>query len=179
MKLPRVTGAFSLIEVIVAVGLFAGSIAVILGLMGPLARQTAESADALAAQRLPEPIRVELRRLAGTNLDGLAGQIPIMSAPLDNGFALIAPRDATRVQSLVYLPPLSGQVPSPEQYYLVECWRFPSKPGDPTDQLSYNGQKGFLALHVRVSWPYQIPGGPAATPLAGRRQITFTVSLNR
>ena len=173
MKRARHRRAFSLIEVIIAVGVFAGAVAVIIGLVSSLSRQAADSSDALAAQRLPEPLKVELSRVAATGFDNLAAQAPLMAAPLAGGFALVAPRDATRVQSLTYLPPATGQIPAAEQYYLVECWRFPAEP------LSFNGQKAFLALCVRVSWPYRIPGVTAPVLLADRSQLTFTVSLNR
>lgn len=179
MKPSRTAHAFSLIEVIIAVGLFAGTVAIILGLMGPLSRQAADSNDIMGAQRLPDSIKVELGRLAHNSLDSLAGQIPVMSTPLESGFTLVAARDATRVQSLGYLPPTSGQIPLAEHYYLVECWRFPPKPGDPADELSYTSQKGFLALYVRVSWPYHVPGATTAVSPGNRAQTIFTVSLNR
>lgn len=164
--------AFSLIEVVIAVGLFAGSIVVIIGLLGTLSRQASDSADVLAAQRLPEAVRVELTRLAGSGFDGLAAQIPVMAAPLDNGFALVADREAAEVQSPNVLPP-TALIPADAQYFLVECWRFPVEP------LAFTGSKAFLALHVRVSWPYRVPGIAAPVSLAERSQATFTVSLNR
>jgi hypothetical protein len=173
MKKARDSLAFSLIEVIIAIGLFAGAVAIIIGLMTLLSRQAADSIAAIAAQRLPEPLKVELVRLAGPSLDNLASQVPLMGTALDDGFALVAPRDATRVQSLAYLPPATGRLPPAEQFYLVECWRFPSEP------LSFSGQKAFLALYVRVSWPYHVPGAATPVALADRNQITFTVSLNR
>ncbi|MBL9216855.1 MAG: hypothetical protein JNG82_00070 [Opitutaceae bacterium] len=164
--------AFSLIEVVIAVGLFAGSIVVIIGLLGTLSRQAADSADVLTAQRLPAAVRVELARLAGNGFDGLAAQIPVMAAPLDHGFALVADREAAEVQSPNVTPP-AALIPADAQYFLVECWRFPAEP------LAFTGAKAFLALHVRVSWPYRVPGALAPVPLAERSQTTFAVSLNR
>lgn len=164
--------AFSLIEVIIAVAIFAGSITVIIGLLTSLSRQTAESADLLAAQRLPEAVRVELTRLAASGFDSLAAQAPVMVTPLDGGLALVAAREASQAQSLGYLPPAS-LLPANDHYFLVECWRFPAEP------LSFSGPKAFLALHVRVSWPYRVPGSSTPVPIADRSQVTFTVSLNR
>jgi hypothetical protein len=173
MKPVTESRAFSLIEVIIAVGIFAGAVAVIIGLMAALSRQAADSLDSLAAQRLPEAIKVELDRLAASGFDSLAGQVPSMSVPLANGFELVAARDAAEVESLGYLPPSTGRLPIDAHYYLVECWRFPAEP------LRYDAQKAFLALHVRVSWPYRLPGTAVPVPLADRSQLTFTVSLNR
>jgi hypothetical protein len=173
MKPVREFRAFSLIEVIIAVGIFAGTVSVTIALMAALSRQAADSVNSLAAQRLPDAIKVELNRLAASGFDNLAGQVPLMSVPLDSGFALVASRDAAGVGSLDYLSSAATRIPADEQYFLVECWRFSSEP------LRYDAQKAFLALHVRVSWPYHLPGTSASVPSADRNQLAFTVSLNR
>jgi len=172
MKLLRATRGFTLLEVIIAVGLFVTAVTVVIGLIAGLSRQGADSNDVLTAQRLPEPLKVELARLASSGLDGLADRVPVMASPLAGGLAFAAPRGAVRVDSLEYLP-VSAPIPTDEQYYLLECWRFPSEP------LRFDGQKAFLALYVRVSWPYRLPGATAPTALADRSQVTFTLSLNR
>jgi hypothetical protein len=115
---------------------------------------------------------VELSRLAASGLDSLADRVPVMASPLAGGLAFAAARDATRVGSLEYLP-VTVPIPADDQYYLVECWKFPSEP------LRFDGQKAFLALYVRVSWPYRVPGATAPTAPADRSQVTFTLSLNR
>lgn len=168
----RATRGFTLLEVVIAIGLFVTAVTVIIGLIAGLSRQGADSADMLAAQQLPAPLQVELSRLASPGLDSLAGRMPVMASPLMGGLAFAAARDAVRVDSLEYLPG-PDLLPANEQYYLVECWRFPSEP------LRFDGQKGFLALYVRVSWPYRLPGAPGPTEPADRSQITFTLSLNR
>lgn len=173
MKMIREPRAFSLLEVIVAVGLFGGAVAVIIGLMGPLSRHATDSLDVLAAQQLSDPLKIELTRLRGENLDELAAQIPVMAAPLGGGLAFASPRDAARVVSVEYHKPATDQVLPGEQYYLVECWKFPPGP------LGYDPPKAFLALYVRVSWPYHLPGVTAEIPLKDRSQITFTASLSR
>ncbi len=167
--------AFSLIEVIIAVGVFALSVVVILALLPPLSRQAADSADALVAQSLPDSVRIELTRLAiSGGFDTLANRLPVMAAPLVDGLTLVAAHDAQRLYSPDYLPPQSsGQLPQAEQYFLIEVWRFNQPP------LRYDPATALLAVYVRVSWPYWNPGASSATPLSARSQLTFTVSLNR
>lgn len=172
MKLSRLTRGFTLLEVIIAVGLFVTAVTAIIGLIAGLSRQGADSNDVLAAQRLPEPLKVELSRLASPGLDSLADRVPVMASPPAGGLPFASTRDATRVTSLEYLP-AADPIPAGEQYYLVECWRFPSEP------LRFDGQKAFLALYVRVSWPYRLPGATAPTTPADRSRVTFTLSLNR
>ena len=66
LLLARHRRAFSLIEVIIAVGVFAVAVVVILALLPPLSREATDSADALVAQSLPDSVRVELSRLAAS-----------------------------------------------------------------------------------------------------------------
>lgn len=172
MKPCRASRAFTLLEVIIAIGLFAAAVTVIIGLLAGLSRQGADSTDMLAAQQLPGPLKVELSRLASAGLDSLADRVPVMTSPLAGGLAFAAARDTVRVDSLEYLPAFDP-IPAGDQYFLVECWRFPSEP------MRFDGQKAFLALHVRVSWPYRLPGAPAPTAPADRSQVTFALSLNR
>lgn len=165
--------AFSLIEVIIAVGLFATSVTVIIALLPSLARQGGASADLLAVQRLPDALQVELSRLGAAGFDTLAAQVPVMSGPLDGGLAFVADHDAARLHSRDFQPPVTGQLPESEQYFLVECWRFPDEP------LRFESQKAFLALTVRISWPYRLPGAASPTDASARSQSVLTIALTR
>ncbi len=167
------TFAFSLVEVIIAAGIFAASVTVVLALLPSLARQGAASVDSLAAQRLPDALKVELQRLGTSGFDALAGQVPMMNGPLADGLAFVADREATRLHSLTYLAPVAGPLPEGEQYFLVECWRFPDEP------LRFDSGKAFLALAVRVSWPHRVPGVTAVVPSESRHELVFTLALSR
>jgi prepilin-type N-terminal cleavage/methylation domain-containing protein len=166
---------FSLIEVIIAVGIFAMAVAVMLGLLPSLTRQAAASADTMTALRLPDVVRTELQRVATAGgFDALAGQASPMAAPLPATLNLAASRDATRVQSLGYQePPAADRIAQDGQYFLVEVWRFNQAP------LAFDPSGAVHALHVRVSWPYFAPGSPTATSPADREQVTFNLALNR
>lgn len=173
MKRNPSSTAFSLVEVIIAAGLFAASVTVVLALLPSLARQGAASVDSLAAQRLPDALKVELQRLGAAGFDALAEQVPVMNGPLTDGLSFAADREAMRLHSLTYLPPVAEQLPEAEQYFLVECWRFPDEP------LRFEGSKAFLALAVRVSWPHRLPGATAPVPAESRHELVFTLALNR
>lgn len=181
MKPTRQSGhpsAFTLLEVLLAVAIFAGAIVVVLSMLPGLTRQGSAAIGASEAQGLPDALTVELQRLAQGNLDALAARIPVMAAPLRDGLPLVAARSGTRVASLDYRAPgATDQIAEAEQYYRVECWRFAEEP------LRFDATKHVLALYVRVSWPYLGPGGagrPAiTTEERDRRELTFTVSLRR
>lgn len=165
---------FSLIEVIIAVGIFAASVAVILALLPGLTRQAADTTAMFTAQRLPDAVRLELERLSASGgFDGLRATIPAMNASLADGLVLVASRDGARLHSRAYLPPApTAAIPQDEQYFAIELWRFTS------GQLAHDSHT-LLPVFVRVSWPYRNPGAPAVTPMAGRQQLTFTLALNR
>jgi prepilin-type N-terminal cleavage/methylation domain-containing protein len=167
-------GGFSLIEVVVAAGIFAVAVTVMLALLPALTRQSAESADALVAQGLPDRLRVELQRLASNDFNGLAHTVPVMGAPLEHGLLFVASRDGGRLHSANYLPPATSRLLPPEQrFFAIEAWRFNQ------GELRFDGTAPVLAVHVRVSWPYRLPGSTAVTPLADRSQFTFTLALSQ
>src|ERR1043165_4942205 len=89
--------AFSLIEVVIAVALFASVVTVILALLPGLARRGIEITDRLAAQRLPDAVKLEFSRLSAPGFDSFAAQLPVMGTPLANGYALIATRNGARL----------------------------------------------------------------------------------
>ncbi|MDB6166705.1 MAG: hypothetical protein JWQ83_1845 [Lacunisphaera sp.] len=161
-------------EVVIAVGVFAVAVTVMLALLPALTRQNTDTADALVAQRLPDALRVELRRVASSDFNALAAAIPVMTAPLINGLALVAARDGNRLHTMSYQPPAAGaSIPPGEQYFLVETWRFNQPP------LAYDRAASVLVVYARVSWPYSNSGSVAPTALADRDQFTFLVSINR
>ena len=161
-------------EVVIAVGLFAVAVAVMLALLPALTRQNTDTSDALVAQRLPDALRIELRRVAGSDFNAFAAAIPVMTAPLTNGLALVAARDGNRLHTVSYQPLAAGaSIPPGEQYFFVETWRFNQPP------LAYDSAASVLVVYVRVSWPCYNPGAVAPTALADRDQFTFLVSINR
>lgn len=166
--------AFSLVEVIIAAGVFAASVAVVISLLPALTRHSVEAQDALTALRLPDALKPELRRLAAAGgTEAMAAHVPVMGSPLDGGLGLVATRDASRLQARDYSPPVSGIISAGDQYFLIECWRFPDEP------LRFDAQKHFFALAVRVSWPYRLPGASEPTAPGTRAQVMFTTSIVR
>jgi len=169
----RTVQAFSLIEVIVAVALFATSLTVILALLPALTLRKAETADRLLAHQLPDALQAELRRLAAPGLDRVAEQVPAMGAPPENGLAFVATREGARLHSRDYLPPTSEQISAGDQYYLLECWRFPS------GVLQFDAAQSTLAHAARVSWPYHPPGSTTPTNANARHEFMFVIGVNR
>jgi len=167
--------SFSLVEVVIAVGVFAVAVCAMLGLLPALARQSSISDDTLAAAGLTNAVQTELERIVAIGgLDALASQTGPLAMPLPETCLLAATRDGSRLHSLNYLPPASPDVIAEDlQYFLIEAWSFAELP------LAFESNSTVLMLHVRVCWPYHIPFSLTATPAADRAQITFNLILHR
>jgi type II secretory pathway pseudopilin PulG len=163
---------FSLVEVVIAVGIFAGSLVVVLSLLPSLVRQSADSADRLVAQRMIDAVHLELdRQSSAVGFDVLAGAAPVMSVPLENGRAIVATKTGLRIEPLTGSG--SGGIALDEQHFLIEVWRFPQPP------LSYDANAAVLPLYVRISWPYRVRDFPVPTRMADRNQFTTSVAIDR
>lgn len=167
--------AFSLVEVIIAVGIFGVGVASILGLLATMTRQQAANADALTAHGMADALRVELRRvrIAAGSLEALAEKVPVMSTAMADGLSFAATRDGARLQALSFQAPASDVLAAGEQYFLIEVWRFDHAP------LSYAPGDLSLALHVRISWPHAASATAETVPMEQRDTFTFNLALER
>ncbi len=161
---------FSLIEVVVATGLVAVGVMVVLGLLANLSRQSTDVADRQIAVQMPTGVAVELRRLAGQlDVDRLASMIPVMSGGADEGLLLVASRDGAYLRIL-------DAATARDQYFLLEVRRFPAGP------LAFTPEMAALPLNIRVSWPYRpgTPSGPLpVVPSGDRQNFIFNLALTR
>lgn len=166
---------FSLFEVIIAVGIFGAAITIMLSLLPALVASAAKTSDTIVAVRLPDAVGLELQRVAiSGGFKALVSQISRLAEPLPATLMLAADRTLERVQTLNYLPSMAAeQIPAASRYFLIEVWRFTAPP------LEYNARGAGLAVQVRVSWPFFIPGADTATPLGDREQFVFSLALNR
>lgn len=152
--------AFSLIEVVAAIGILAAAAVAMLGLLASQSRQAGEMDDSDVAARLGGGIQEELERLkAGLGLDGLAALIP--PAGSADPLQLVATRDGRRVLradgagSPAGRPlndPMLPGIALRDRYFLAEASR--------QMDLPYTADSGFLAVTLRVSWPHRLPAGP-------------------
>lgn len=151
-------GAFSLTEVVIAVAIAGGSLAVILGLLPVLTRQAADSREAQEARQLAGAVRAELVGRAGGGLTALAASIPLAGTQAASGLAFVAERSGTGLR-------LRGAGEDGfRPFYEIRLRRWPSGP------LAYSAGREFLAVSVMVSWPAD--GGASA-----RQSVTFNVGV--
>jgi prepilin-type N-terminal cleavage/methylation domain-containing protein len=161
---------FSLIEVVIAVGIFAVAVIGLVGFLPMLARESTEASDASVAAHLPAALESELGRLiALQGFGAFADAVPLMEASAMNGMSFVASRDGAALAS-VASPAVA--VPDDDQYFRLDVSRFNAPP------LVFEHAGAVLALYVRVSWPYRVPGsGP--TEVQNRTETGWTLALTR
>ena len=159
-------GAFSLVEVVAAIGILAVALIAVLGLIVATVRSGGEIADADALARLGENIQGELERFQASL--GLADMTDLI-APGGSGrpLCLVATRNGQGVRCAdgaypaadrALNDPMLPGIANRDRYFLIEVSQSPG--------LEAALASGFLAVSARITWPYQLPIGlptPGAT----------------
>ena len=162
----RRRGAFSLVEVIVAVGVCAVAVVGVVALFGPAVRDTREVVDRRTAQRLAEQVNDELQRggfAAVATATGGGGSLQLVARA--DGTQIVLEGDADN-------DPATGVprgIPPSERYFGVEVIRALRPASGPA----------WLALEVRVSWPLALPPDGSIVPVAQRSDYRFHTAINR
>jgi len=152
---------FSLVEVIIAIAVAGGALAVILALLSGLLRTAEDAAAHQVALQLAGAIEARLYEEMGGSFPG----------GLQVGCVLVADKEGTSLRG-----ELEGDLslsPASFAYFYIAVEPFVQPP------LAYQSGRGVLPLRVRVSWPYSAvlsavnnPGAPANT-----QSVEFVVTL--
>lgn len=170
MKRKRTRG-FSLIEVVVAVGIFAFAIVGVLGLLTPTGKAITEVADNDAASRAIGAIQAGLQQTGFTNikkyLDAQDGKFGYLYSS-KSGDKVGVPYD----KGTTGLPsPFSN---ADQQFFEVALTRDKTlSPGGAADDTA-----GFLAFTVTLRWPAFLPNG-VAVPDEQKSQLTVPAAVTR
>jgi type II secretory pathway pseudopilin PulG len=148
--------AFSLVEVVIAIGVFAAAIVAIIGLLGPTLRTTREVLDSTVAARLAEGVEGELKRVGFTNVSSAVSAGVLVVYARSDGSRLVTHED--RKDSVL-------GIPANERYYVlfVDLLAAPSV------------SSAALPLEIRVEWPYQtLTADPDDLPLSNAQRSSFS-----
>jgi type II secretory pathway pseudopilin PulG len=159
-------GAFSLVEVVVAIGLVAASLVAVVGLLAATTHSAAELNDAEGCASLGGSVQCELVRLKDSlGFAGLARLVPLSGsgAPL----RLVGTRDCLRVHCIDAADPAADRslcdpvcpgIANRDRFFLIELTRLPG--------WETAADSGIIAVGARCSWPYELPLGPATPGLS-------------
>jgi prepilin-type N-terminal cleavage/methylation domain-containing protein len=185
LALPTLARGFSLIEVVLAVGIFAIAITMVIAMLASSARTQSEIVDRGTASRLAEAINIKLNLLGydavqGNTSKGLPGLLfpanqnpdsPGIDTTSNNSKVLYINKAGDKVGT--YTDPVWGNVGSnnAEKYYEVMLVRSPNTVLSPPPDQSGANLNAFTAssvlFTVRITWPAYLPDGTAA-PAANR-----------
>lgn len=152
---------FSLVEVIIAIGIFAATIVAVIGLLGPISQQVRDLQDTKVANSLPSPILEELNRVGfdffvSINNSGVGSVNGSISE--DDPIELYATADGSVVS--MASDPDALAIPEAARYFLIEVYLAAGV--DDGENLSYKTDPAdaYIALKVDISWPFYIRTGP-------------------
>jgi type II secretory pathway pseudopilin PulG len=167
----RSSTGFSLVEVVVAVGIFAVSIVAVIGLLAPTSKNVAAVRDTDDASRVISALQGKLQDMASTStaeftrlngfLQATVPADPTDGSPYGNATTtLYASRDGARMGPAtdnVIFPENTTYEPGkePQKYFEITLIR--------NNTLSPSGQTladvGFLAFTIRLRWPAYVTAG--------------------
>lgn len=173
---PSGSSAFTLLEVIVAVGIFAIGMGAVFGLFTPVAKSVADSADAEAAARIVDLVKIKLQS------QGIVGVAPLLKvatgrthqltdADARNNYniaadsqLLFASRDGTKVGTYsdpIWVDPATRQRSDRDKYFEIALIR---NEAISPNNASLDATAPVLAYTARVRWPAFVPlaGGTTA-----------------
>lgn len=172
---PSNSRGFTLIEVTLAVGIFAFVIIGIVAMLGPVARDTNEIRESEVASRLAASIERQLSGITFADITAAVGATPIY---------LVATADGSRVLRTGLTDPLGAPtaigtaraaernltesvgpgIADRDRFFLIRVDPLLSSGTAASNPLRYDNHDGSYALKVTVSWPFRIPAGPAPEP---------------
>lgn len=156
----RVFSGFSLVEVVVAVGLFAFAIVGVLGLLSPTGRAIADVTDNDAASRAISAIQDGLQRAGWA-----AVQANLLAAsPTDTQYPFAVSRGGEKV-GIKSGTGSASPFPNDEPGRGEQFFEFALVRDTNLSPAANDNTAGFLAFTIVLRWPAYLPNGlPVTTP---------------
>lgn len=180
-QLARCHRAFSLLEVVAAVGIFAIGMVAVIGLFAPVAKSVGDTADAEAAANVADLLRGKLQALGVPAVTLLLKSATAKSHELVDADAksdydirtdlrlLFASRDGTKIGSYadpVWIDPATRQPSDVEKFFEIALVR--NETLSPVAADTAAAPPLVLAYTARIRWPAFVPD---ATPTNQRHAL--------
>jgi prepilin-type N-terminal cleavage/methylation domain-containing protein len=190
----RLVRGFSLIEVVVAVGIFSVAITIVIGLLAPTVKSVASTLDNNAANRLATAINAKLTSLGftavvtGDTATTVAGGLLITLA------AAADINDDTQTTKYLYASKAGDKIglaidpiwttglsantsPNADKFFEIMLVRNTALSPNVAPNLDTNA--GAVAFTVRITWPAYLPDGNGPTPRVSRSVFQYNSALPR
>jgi uncharacterized protein (TIGR02598 family) len=155
--------AFSLVEVVVAVGIFALAIVGVIGLLSPTNKAVADVADGDSASRAISAIQSGLQAVG---FDQVSQALLDPSAAPEYRF--FASRSGDKVG-------LDGDVPNTEKFFEFALIRNTTL----SPSLASDSTSGYLAFTISLRWPAYLPNGVQFTADAQKSVLIVPAAITR
>ncbi|MGF1530133.1 MAG: type II secretion system protein J [Puniceicoccaceae bacterium] len=176
---------FTLIEILLAVGVFALTIIGMIALLTPVTKQVRDIFEDNLASRTIGAIEEEVRRMERT-----PGASPrrsgffffvndSLNGLVNTRATLYATEDGARAREIrVVGNPATGSprgIPENERFFEIFVETFP-----PGEDLAYVNQNAYIPLKITMTWPFRLnDGSPTGIPVdpEDRRSFTYTTAI--
>lgn len=161
----KTSSAFSLVEVVLAIGVFSLAIVAVFGLLIPITRDSSSVIDTSTAIRLAEGVNRELERVGGETVKSLGNGSLFLVATPDGSRILRTYQTANGSNSgaaqAAENDPSSGTPPGivkRDRFYIIEVKLL----NNSANKVYYNSadNPGSIPVEVRVGWPFYTPSTP-------------------
>lgn len=164
----RVRNAFSLVEVVVAVGVFAIAIVSVIGILAGVGKSVTEVSDADKAARLIGVVQARLQSAGFDNVRGALGGTSfyasedgsIVAQASDLAWEKAAGADQAKQNAL--------------KYFELSLIRNASLSPSGNDDSA-----GFLAFNIRMRWPAYLPDGTQVTDDTQKEVLIIPAAITR
>jgi len=154
---------FSLVEVVLGLGIFSIAVLGILALIGPTLEGTGDTLNRDQASQVSEAVGSQVQQISFSSLrEILAQDIPLYASR--NGDRLVSSRDAA----------LDQKLPPEERFFEVTLDRNTDWSPQQNDSSS-----AYLALQVRIEWVAFRPDGMENTAAGSRTLAVFNTAVLR
>lgn len=139
----KTTRGFSLVEVILSLGILSIALLIVFGILTPLLTQTGEISESSTVNQIADRIKAEVEQLNFKQLKSI----------LDKKIGLLASRDGAQLLA-INDPNLDKRLPETERYFRIKLNRNSDLSPEDKDSSS-----GFLAIQIKIERIVRAPDG--------------------
>ncbi|HTJ79744.1 MAG TPA: prepilin-type N-terminal cleavage/methylation domain-containing protein [Rariglobus sp.] len=186
--------AFSLVEVVIAVAIFAISIVAVIGLLGPTNKSVADVHDTDDATRVVNAIQAQLQNMAEAGqFDAIGSTFLKTTASLpadtvafnpDAAYVLLANRAGTKIglnsNTTLWKPTGSTATQTEvdaQKYFEIVLIR--NEDLSPNSGSNKDVDSGYLAFTIRLRWPAYTPDGQLITDETQKSTLLVPAAIHR
>ena len=174
MKYIKRKSGFSLVEVVVSVGIFAVAIVGIIGLFAPITKNVAAVGDSDGSTRAVAAIQSYLKGIASN---------PALADPTKSGFSKTLP-DAFSAGYVFYVNKGGDKVGTATEFPTLSDRFFEfsltrNTDLSPDSASAPDSSAGFLAFTINLRWPAYLPNGVQVTDNSQKSSLIVPAAVTR